>query len=396
MKDSRGNGRNNWESLDAVSTVPAHVYYGVSETATHWFINYSVFHPRDWHEFLTADMHENDLEAVMVVVKKDAAWGSLVAVETLAHDQFYQYAYAAGIGSGADNVDGAVTLWNGHPRIFIEAKGHGIFNCDGRCDSAPGGDGIVYEERDAAESPVDGSGNWSRVVGYKLIAMDADGSIDGNQGFWHRRMDICGDGCTFGSWGRLRGDNHGADKAKLPWVYDDADDGESMAGDMLCDPAAQIDIHLNGTPFSSGFSHAYVNHIYRTHRINLIQARSDVARDPFGGASDIYVKLTASPSPVGADEVIGERAWKRDNASNGIWYGWWYGGYNATGQTQYGEPHGSHYFCRSPGTSVKLEVWDSDSDGDDLMGSLNLTGSADYGAGIDLGDSRLKFDYSAY
>ena len=46
--------------------------------------------------------------------------------------------------------------------------------------------------------------------------MDANGDADGNQGFWYRRNDIC-DTCTFGAWGKLRGDDHGTNSAKLAW-----------------------------------------------------------------------------------------------------------------------------------------------------------------------------------
>ncbi len=185
-------GKNNWNNLAAYSTVSAYVYYAVSETDTHYFLHYGVFHPRDWDDSgLPGTQHENDFEGLSLVVQKGGTCGSLVALETLAHDQFYQYAYAGGITNGSDTVDGTATLFGSHPRIFIEAKGHGIFNCDSRCTSAPGGDGIVYSEGGSVGSPSSGAGNWTSAYPYQLIAMDADGSLDGNQGFWYRRNDIC-------------------------------------------------------------------------------------------------------------------------------------------------------------------------------------------------------------
>lgn len=389
--DGDYNSRNNWENLDAYGSVPAYVYYAVSESATHYFLHYGIFHPRDWHEFLTLEMHENDFEGLTLVVRKNGGFGTLEAMETLAHNNFYQYAHAAGIVSGTDNVDGQVSLYGGsHPRVFIEAKGHGVYGCDSRCDAAPGGDGIVYAETDVAESPDGGSGNWTRVFGYRLIAMDADGSLDGDQGPWYRRNDICND-CTFGSWGKLRGDNHGTDKANMPWSWDDADDGQVFAGDMFCDPAMFFDAHLNGTPFDSGFSHAYVEHPYRTHSVQVFQARSDANRDPFGGASDIYVKVTAAGSPSGTSDVIDARAWKRNSASVGSWYTFRYGADDAEGERRFGDSVTSHSFCRQGAPGVTFSVYDSDTDGDDHMGSITLTQSADYSAGADLGDGRLKF-----
>ncbi len=258
-------GKNNWENLEGKTTVPAYVYYAVTETETHWFLNYSVFHPRDWHEWNPLDMHENDLEGVSLAIKKGPGFGQLVAMETLAHDVFYQYGNHAGISSGIEELDGPVTFVEGsHPRVFSEAKGHGLYGCGRECDSAPSGDGIVYLPGDRAESPTGGDGNYTRKVRYALIAMDANGDSDGNQGFWHRRDDIC-DTCTFGSWGRLRGDNFGTDRAKMPWVWTADETGPVAAGDMLCDPAFFFDAHLNGAAFDD-FSHVYLAHPFRTHQ----------------------------------------------------------------------------------------------------------------------------------
>ena len=395
--DGDYNGKNNWESLDSYSTVPAYIYYAVSETVTHYFLGYYVFHPRDWHEILTFDRHENDFEGIVVAVAKSGGMGSLVALETLAHDQIYQYAHAPGITSGSDNVDGAVRLYGGsHPEIFIEAKGHGIYGCDSRCDSAPGGDGIVYYAGSAAESPTDGSGNWSRQYSYQLIAMDADGSRDGNQGLWYRRHDIC-DTCTFGVWGKLRGDNYGTNSANMPWSWDDPDDGQAFSGDLGCDPAMLFDVHLNGTPFDSNFSHVYVNHPYRSHEIVITRVRSDRNRDSFGGKSDILVKVTAEGAPSGSNDVLDARAWKHDNATVDAWYPFRYGADNAEGEKRFGDAITRHSFCRQAGAAVEVAVYDSDSpSADDYMGSIAITGSANYSQGIDLGDARIEFTLTTF
>jgi hypothetical protein len=260
-------GKNNWENLEGRTTVPAYVYYAVSETETHWFLNYSVFHPQDWHEWNPLDRHENDVEGVSLAIEKGPGFGRLVAMATLAHDVFYQYGNHPGLTSGVEKLRGPVTFLDGsHPRVFSEAKGHGLYGCDGRCDSAPGGDGILYVPGDHAASPAGGDGNYTRQVRYALIAMDADGAADGNQGFWYRRDDIC-DTCTFGSWGRLRGDNYGTDRAKMPWVWTSDESGPVAAGAMLCDPAFFFDAHLNGAPFDD-FSHVYVAHPFRTHELS--------------------------------------------------------------------------------------------------------------------------------
>jgi hypothetical protein len=50
-----------------------------------------------------------------------------------------------------------------------------------------------------------------------------------------------------------------------------------------------------------------------------------------------------------------------------------------------------HHFCRRGRPAVTLSVYDSDDNDDDHMGSTSCTTSCDHSAGIDLGDSRLKF-----
>jgi len=398
--DGDYNGKNNWENLDPLPTVPAYVYYAVSETLTHYFISYEFFHPRDWHELIPQERHENDIEGVVLAVKKGAGYGSLVALESQAHSHFYQYSYAAGIATGSDNIDGAITLDGGsHPRIFIEAKGHGVYACDARCTSARGGDGIVYYAGTTADSPASGAGNWTSAYSYRLIAMDADGSIDGDQGFWHRRNDIC-DTCTFGSWGRIRGDANGTggtsqNSASPPWGWDDDDDDHSFAGDSICDPAKFFDVHLNGTPFDAEFSHTYVNHIYRTHSVEILGARSDANRDSFGGKSDIYVRVTAAGAPDGTDEVVNSSAWKRNDAPTGTWYTFAYGANDAEGQP-FGDTVRTHSFCRRGTPSIAIGVYDSDTDGDDSMGSVTVTGTVDHSAGVDLGDGAVRFRMTKY
>lgn len=262
--DGDYNGKNNWESMEGRSTVPAYVYYGVSETETHYFINYSVFHPRDWHELNPLDRHENDLEGLVLAVKKDGHMGELVAMQTLAHRSFWVYSNRSDVEAGMARIDGPIRMRApNQPSVYIEAKGHGIYGCDERCDVAEDGDGILYEVGDEAESPTGGDGNYTRRYSYRLIAMDADGS-DGDEGLWHRRNDIC-DTCTFGAWGKLRGDNYGENRAATPWLWRERDQGPLRSGDMICDPAFSFDARLNGPAFDAGFSHRYVAHAYRTH-----------------------------------------------------------------------------------------------------------------------------------
>jgi hypothetical protein len=389
--DGDYNGRNNWESLDSYAlgstALKAYVYYSVVETNTFCFLGYYTFHPRDWENSNSSSVsHENDLEGVLLAVKKTGGYGTLVCAITEAHNHLYQYkAPGQSLSTGSDNIDGTLIMYGSHPKIFIQAKGHGVYRYDN--GSAPGGDGIVYYcSSSTADSPASGAGNWTRTYRYMLIAMDSTGP---DQGLWYRRNQIGNDN-TFYSWGILRGDTYGDNKAKTPWAWDDPDDGEVFSGDLLCDPAHLVDCQLNGSSLN-GMSHTYVNNIYATHKFKIIAVRSDKNRDPSGGKSDLYVKVTAPGAAEGTDKLLDDRAWKKNNAPAGTYYTFWYGGYDAAGEQTYTETVQTHYFSRYGSPGITFSVYDSDSDADDHMGSITLYGSADYSGGIDLGDARIKF-----
>ncbi len=134
-------------------------------------------------------------------------------------------------------------------------------------------------------------------------------------GIWPRRNDIC-DTCTFGSFGKFRGDDYTTDAANAPWTWDDSDDDEVFAGAMITDPAHMVDVHLNGTTLNS-MSHVYATNTYSTHKIQILYVVSNANRDSFGGKSDIYVRVTAPGSPAGINDVLDARAFKKNNAPIG-------------------------------------------------------------------------------
>ncbi|HEY2017171.1 MAG TPA: hypothetical protein VGH38_26885, partial [Bryobacteraceae bacterium] len=62
--DGNWRGDDNWESTHTGSS-QAYVYYTAMETATHWFLMYNFFHPRDYAERRFAGTcHENDNEGL--------------------------------------------------------------------------------------------------------------------------------------------------------------------------------------------------------------------------------------------------------------------------------------------------------------------------------------------
>ncbi|PDO10640.1 MAG: hypothetical protein BLM47_05960 [Candidatus Reconcilbacillus cellulovorans] len=128
-------GNNNWENLNSYNLY-SYVYYSIVETQTHYFIGYYTYHPRD--DGPTAlDKHENDMEGVMLVIRKDGStYGSFQLMETVAHNQFYQYTNDSNISTGSDNVDGGVLFSNGRPCVFIQANGQSPWG--GATASSPG------------------------------------------------------------------------------------------------------------------------------------------------------------------------------------------------------------------------------------------------------------------
>ena len=129
-------GNNNWEHFGDFPLIPT-VYYAFLETATHYFIAFHLFHPRDWNHvtFWLHDTHENDGENFQIVVRKSD--GAVVLLWTQAHYRSEVYVLpGAGIGSGRTAVDGVFQVLdaNGKPdvngehvAVFVESEGHGIY-----------------------------------------------------------------------------------------------------------------------------------------------------------------------------------------------------------------------------------------------------------------------------
>ncbi len=120
--DGDWNGLNNWDNLTIgrdAGKLKGIVYYNVSHTSTHWYILYSVFHPRDWTDFFCdLDSHENDMEGILVCASRGGenatTFGTIEYVSTIFHSSNKNY----------KNTE--LVYKNGKIRMFIEAKGHGI------------------------------------------------------------------------------------------------------------------------------------------------------------------------------------------------------------------------------------------------------------------------------
>ncbi|WP_018684586.1 hypothetical protein [Actinokineospora enzanensis] len=254
--DGEWNTLNNWEDQDdSVARLTGTVYYSVVETGTHWFLTYSFYHPRDWIDIpdpfglLT---HENDMEGVLLTVRKDgSAYGSLEAMVTVAHTDFYSYVPPGSpYTDGRENIDGQIQMqtYDGlpHPTTYQEAKGHGCYAKN--ADHAPDGDGVVYYPSGTAEVP---SGGTDSSVGYTLVDVFAA------NGMWARRNNAE----TYASFGTFRGDNGKDNAANAPWGWDDGNDGGDIPrGYLATDPAYLVGQYFGG---KGSFATTYTGNLFR-------------------------------------------------------------------------------------------------------------------------------------
>ena len=173
--DGNWKGDDNWENLSRGSS-QAFVYYAVMETASHWFLIYNFFHPRDYSDFcVVGTCHENDNEGLILTVRKDESkFGRLEVMETLAHNNVYSFTNDPAIRDGTHDIDGKIEFYEKtHPVIFIEAGGHGVFSSDAKNSLFSAGKmdfknntGVTYLYTKKAERPQSAN---DRNVGYALL-----------------------------------------------------------------------------------------------------------------------------------------------------------------------------------------------------------------------------------
>jgi hypothetical protein len=290
-------GDNNWRNTESRRfPLRAYIYYSVTETTSHYFIHYAVFHPIDYkggarrgqifstliregvklggkydptgraEEAVLA--HENDLEGCLVVVEKstdDYISGHVVFVEALAHNRFHRYVPEKSKLKGFETV----SLEGKRPRLFIEPKGHGIEayrgNQEQLKDSINGT--LVYTHSGNAQDP---EKTKSKIIGYNLAPIETTLWAKARRGVG----DTCGevfnyqaltisllrtDGAsmqkkiTIGNAGAtFRGKIGAANMARPPWAWFDSTEREQPLGEWFFDPAKTIKRHFNlGDDFST-------------------------------------------------------------------------------------------------------------------------------------------------
>jgi hypothetical protein len=297
--DGDWRGDNNWDNADNRRfPLRANVYYAVSETTTHLFIHYAVFHPRDYkggeHGILLSELlrqgakhggkydptgqlaeavlaHENDMEGCLVVVAKngdDLERASVAFVETLAHDRFLKYAPEGAQQSGFDTV----SLEGQRARLYVEPKGHGVEAYRGGESHRPRNGTLKYSFAGRADDPEQ---YHQDAVAYDLVSLSttlwsqARESVNQTYG----RVDDYGsmtlsvvrkDGRKQESKVKLgkRGSAFlgavgASNMARPPWGWFDRSARGEPLGAWFFDPAQTIKRHFNrGTEFSTSYTYA--------------------------------------------------------------------------------------------------------------------------------------------
>ena len=291
-------GDNNWDNAGNESyTLPAAVYFNVTETQTHYFIHYAAFHPRDYKGGAAAGVglseliregvgrfgdydptglaesavlaHENDMEGALVVAEKAGGQRAVVYVETLAHNQFLKYHSQQGLAAILGGRSESVQLEGGHPVLYIEPKGHGIEAYQAEESVSEDVRGFVIY-RFTGESETASATSGEQAVGYDLVPMASllwplaqggDNQTYGDTydyGSW--TLDIDGSNRTFslGNVGSmLRGTVGGRNMARPPWGWFDADETEGRQGEWFLTPAETIKKHFG---LEDSFSTTYLHH----------------------------------------------------------------------------------------------------------------------------------------
>ena len=306
--DGDWRGDNNWKNAaDTRFKLRAYVYYSVAETATHYFVHYAVFHPRDYKgggagpllsEAIREGVrrggrydptgisagavlaHENDMEGCLVVAAKsgdDLDGARVVAVETLAHDRFLSYAPEGGLAGAAG---GRVRLEDGRAELYVEPKGHGVSAFGEASEARASRPGLVlYRFAGRADDP-EAAGDGE--VGYELLPLvttlwprarkgvnETFGRLTDYGSLTVAATDASGRAArrkvTLGRVGSSFAGAVGAPHAaRPPWGWFDRGARAERPGAWFFDPAATIKRRYNlGADFSTAYRHAPFLGVFR-------------------------------------------------------------------------------------------------------------------------------------
>ena len=257
---------NNWEHV-ADHPLEAVVYYSVQETESHWFVGYYFYHPRDDAE-IWLDRHENDMEGVMLAVRKGGfAPPEVMYTQGHGYVPFYFDDPALTVAEGSRR-GGGLLLDGDRPVLYITPNGtlsnagHSVESArDHSTYWAVGNSGVRYYHGGVAEEPATFKGDYEKnPCSYALHSLDE---------LWARRNGPYGDKAVFGSYGAFRGEDYGTDKANPPWAWRNKTQF-GYGSSFLADPAWTVARAVNGL---RDFSFDYESNPYADWRVTVEAAR---------------------------------------------------------------------------------------------------------------------------
>ncbi|HEV7857705.1 MAG TPA: hypothetical protein VGO91_03575 [Pyrinomonadaceae bacterium] len=309
--DGDWRGDNNWaNSEDPRFHLKAYIYYAVSETPTHFFIHYAVFHPQDYKgngkggtilsEILRESVkhggkydptglldeaalsHENDMEGCLVVVLKagtDIERARTIYVETMAHSHFLKYTTEAATEGESHHRSDIFKAEREHPLLYVEPKGHGIQAYIGGEKQSPRNGLLIYNFTGQADDP---ESKRTNEVSYDLLPLYetlwplARKGVNGTFGAVHKYPTLnisflqtqgqpLKRQITLGTLGTaFSGSVGAANIARPPWGWFDLNERDQPLGGWFFDPAGVVKRHFNlGEDFSTVYLHAPFLGIFR-------------------------------------------------------------------------------------------------------------------------------------
>ena len=159
--DGDWDATNDWSHLTAAAArAPAVVYDSVILSATHAFLTFTLFYPRDWAAPVCVPYvcHDNDLEVALLVVERRRAEhpDGLVLVETKTHNRY--------LATPGRDVARAGAL---RPIIHADSQGHGL-------ESVPRGEPTEGEVRAFVPAGTSGPSDalpGAAREGYELLSL---------------------------------------------------------------------------------------------------------------------------------------------------------------------------------------------------------------------------------
>ncbi len=219
----------NWDSHDNLENMRsmgfplrAYVYFDVVETQTHYWIEYSYFHPEDWNSFGGTD-HENDQENQRVAVEKDGStYGRFLLTDINAHGYLNSYtdrtdvtrgtpmpatqyrSYGVQFEDDAGNFSEAFSASFSHVRVYLEPQGHGPASCAEKqrpigflntveCNAGGGTDKVIYRVAPSGNPALAQEPDYTIIESGVPPQIVSYGLLSGYDALWPLRQAIEGD-----------------------------------------------------------------------------------------------------------------------------------------------------------------------------------------------------------